>query len=135
MNFWKGLGIFFGGIIAIFLVMYMIPSSRAVINEYIFDIRSVDEETDYENRERVETLARTQVAAYDLNVRYYNDYMDYYEDETDATLKAQYLTDARIYKDRANAAATQYNEIMTENSFVWKGNIPDDLPASLPYIG
>lgn len=35
---------------------------------------------------------------------------------------------------RANKTASTYNNYILENSFVWSGNVPDDIAKELDYI-
>lgn len=35
---------------------------------------------------------------------------------------------------RANKTAASYNEYILKNSYVWDGNIPQDIKESLPYL-
>ena len=37
-------------------------------------------------------------------------------------------------KMRANSTASTYNEYIRKNSYVWEGNVPEDIDQELPYV-
>ncbi len=127
----KKIGIVLITIIVILLVgfgvAYAIPSSRESINEYFFRLEQVDQETDYENRKMVEDTARAMITNYKVYEWEYNTYR-VFDVGTDEYQRA---IDAKL---QANRIASSYNNYITQNSFVWSGNLPDDIPPTLPLI-
>lgn len=122
-----GILAFFLMLLVIFGVAYAIPGSRAAINEYFFLIERVDEETDYENRKKVEDTARAMIATYTARKLEYEQYKDFESGTPE-------YTRALDAKTAANNTASAYNNYITQNSFVWEGNLPSDIPNILPYI-
>ena len=60
--------------VVLLVIAFLIPGSRAVINEYIFGIRRVDEQINYNNRKSVEDTARSVIVNYNT---YKNEYEMY----------------------------------------------------------
>ena len=110
-----GAGIFFG----------FTPAGREIITGYHHDMEKA-EENNYENRKRVEETCRAYVASYNADKAGY----EQYKDSTDA----YYYNLAQSYRQRANSTATTYNEYFTKNSYVFKDNVPSDLPTRLELI-
>lgn len=115
---------------AILVIAYLIPGSRAVINEYIFGIRMVDEQINYNNRKSVEDTARSVIVNYNTYRNEYELYKDYCN-KTEEKSKCQRALDSKFL---ANQAAEQYNEYVQKNNYIFKGNLPRDTPAYLEKI-
>lgn len=98
------------------------PTGRTVWNNYVHGLNKADE-VSYETRKHVEDTARAYIANYNTDVNIYLTYCDS-EDEN----KREYAEAARM---RAIATANSYNEYLRKNSYVWKDNIPNDLPYTL----
>lgn len=110
-----GTGIFFGAT----------PIGRQLITGYNYDMEKAGE-NNYENRRMVEEQCRAYIASYKADKLGYEQYKD-----SDSELERSW---AQSYKQRANRTAATYNEYMTKNSYVFKDNLPWDIPASLPYL-
>lgn len=110
-----GAGIFFGAT----------PVGRQIITGYNYDMEKAGE-NNYENRRMVEEQCRAYIASYKADKLGYEQYKD-----SESDLERSW---AQSYKQRANRTAATYNEYMTKNSYVFKGNIPEDLPLSLAYL-
>lgn len=110
-----GVGIFFGAT----------PIGRQLITGYNYDMEKAGE-NNYENRRMVEEQCRAYIASYKADKLGYEQYKD-----SDSELERSW---AQSYKQRANRTAATYNEFMTKNSYVFKDNLPWDIPASLPYL-
>ena len=110
-----GVGVFFGAT----------PLGREIVTGYRHDLDKAGE-NDYENRRMVEEQCRAYIASYKADKLGYEQYKD-----SASELERSW---AQAYKQRANRTAATYNEYMTKNSYVFKGNVPADLPASLPYL-
>lgn len=110
-----GAGIFFGAT----------PVGRQIITGYNYDMEKAGE-NNYENRRMVEEQCRSYIASYKADKLGYEQYKD-----SESELERSW---AQSYKQRANRTAATYNEYMTKNSYVFKGNIPWDIPLSLTYL-
>ena len=108
--------------VVLLVIAFLIPGSRAVINEYIFGIRRVDEQINYNNRKSVEDTARSVIVNYNTYKNEYEMYKNYCEKPED---KSKLL---------ANQAAEQYNEYLQKNNYIFKGNLPRDIPVYLEKI-
>lgn len=107
----------------------VVPSFRATINEFQFRRDVVDAETDYTNRKNVEDQARSMIANYNYATQEYNTYKDFVG--TDDKARAQRALDS---KSSANKTAAAYNEYLTKNNYIFRGNLPNDIPYTLPYL-
>lgn len=105
------------------------PSFRTWVNEFQFRRDVVDAETDYTNRKGVEDQARAMLANYNYAMQEYNSYKEFLG--TDDKARAQRALDA---KSNANKTVAAYNEYLTKNNYVFKGNLPSDIPSFLPYV-
>lgn len=110
-----GAGIFFG----------CTPTGRRIITGYDYAMEKAGE-NNYENRKKVEETCRAYVASYNADKAGY----EQYKDSTDE----YYYNLAQSYRQRANSTATTYNEYFTKNSYVFKDNVPSDLPTRLELI-
>lgn len=117
-----------GKIILIAVVVLLVGGlvSIAFNNGYDFLSRKIDDSTNYETIKKVEDTCRAMIAAYTSDKLRYETYAT-----SDSAEKQGWAEQAKI---RANATAAKYNEYYLKNSFVWKGNIPDDIASELPYI-
>ena len=95
---------------------------RAIWNTYWHDVQKSDEIT-YDMRREVENTARSYISSYNTDVDIYNTYCN----SDDENLKA-YAESARM---RAIQTANSYNEFLQKNSYVWRDNMPEDLPNTL----
>ena len=110
-----GAGIFFGAT----------PVGRQIITGYNYDMEKAGE-NNYDNRRMVEEQCRSYIASYKADKLGYEQYKD-----SESELERSW---AQSYKQRANRTAATYNEYITKNSYVFKGNIPWDIPLSLAYL-
>ena len=111
-----GLPIFFGAT----------PTGKALWNNWFFAVQKADDATNYVTRKEVEDTCRAMMASYTSDKLIYEQYKDIDNEE-----KQSWAEQARM---RANKTAASYNEYILKNSFVWEGNVPADIAASLPYI-
>lgn len=102
------------------------PSGRAAWNTYFHAVQKADDSTRYETRRKVEDACRAMIASYTSDVMTYEQYKD-----RDSEEKQSWAEQARM---RANKTAASYNEYILKNSYVWDGNIPQDIKESLPYL-
>ena len=111
-----GAGIFFGAT----------PAGRAIIAGYHHDLTKAEEDNNYQNRKAVEDTCRAYIASYKADKAAYEQYKDSDDD--------YYKRLAESYRTRANSTAMTYNEYFLKNSYVWKGNVPEDIVSELPLI-
>ena len=112
-------------VIAIIVVLFFGATAigRTVWNTYWHDVEKADDNTSYENRKKVEDTARAYISSYNADVDIYNTYCN----DKNENMKS-YAESARI---RAIQTANSYNDYLQKNSYVWAGNMPDDLPSTL----
>ena len=111
-----GLSIFFG----------MTYTGREIWNNYRHGLQQVDDATLYRTRRQVEDTARAMQANYTADVLTWEQYKD-----SDSKEQQGWASAARM---RANRTAATYNEYILKNSYVWEGNIPDDILQELEYL-
>ena len=102
------------------------PAGVATWNNWFYNVQKADDATNYETRKEVEDSCRAMVASYEADKLAYEQYKDR-EDKDGQSIAAQ-------AKMRANRTATNYNNYVLKNSFVWEGNIPADILTELPII-
>lgn len=102
------------------------PTGKALWNNWFFAVQKADDATNYATRKEVEDTCRAMMASYTSDKLTYEQYKG-----SDNEEKQSWAEQARM---RANKTAASYNEYILKNSFVWEGNVPADIAASLPYI-
>ena len=95
-------------------------------NKVNFIDRKIDDATNYETIKKVEDTCRSMISSYKTDVATYNLYKD-----SDNSEKQGWAEQAKM---RANKTANTYNEYILKNSFVWQGNVPDDIYKSLDVL-
>ena len=100
------------------------PVGRGVFSRYEHDLTKEEQDNNYANRKAVEDSARATLTDYNRNLALYNQYKD---DESDFGKQM-----AAAYKTQAITDATKYNDYITKNRYLWKDNLPPDLPNFLP---
>ena len=113
-------------IAVVFTVTVFVPWARGAVNEYDHTLQKIDDSTLYETRKQVEDTCRATIASYQSDVLTYEQYKD-----SDDPEQRSWAASAKI---RANKAAIIYNEYIMKNSYVFDGNIPDDIESELPII-
>ena len=126
-KFFAGVGIAFLLVLFVGLPIFFgaTPAGREIWNEWRYSLEKVDEKT-YENQKEVEDACRAMIASYNQDKLVY----EQYKDSTDAE-QISWANNARI---RANNTASTYNNYILKNSYVWKGNVPNDIYLELAYI-
>lgn len=108
------------------LFFTVVPSGRAVWNSYQHTMHKVDDATLYQTRKKVEDSCRAMISSYTSDILTY----DQYKDSAD-TEKQGWAEQAKM---RANKTAASYNEYVLKNSYVWEGNVPNDIRKQLDYM-
>lgn len=108
------------------LMIILTPIGRSMWNERIHDVQTADDATNYETRKQVEDTCRAMIASYEADRMTYEQYKD-------SSITEQ-LSWAEQAKMRANRTASTYNNYILENSYVWAGNVPEDIDSELLYL-
>lgn len=92
----------------------------------VYSVKKVDDATSYTTRKEVEDSCRAMIASYT------SDYMVWNQlHESEDGFERSVATQVKI---RCNKTAATYNEYVLKNSYVWNGNVPDDISDELAYI-
>lgn len=102
------------------------PTGRLTFNAYTHTIQKVDDSTSYETRKKVEDTCRASIASYNTDKTTYLQYKD-----SESELERSWASQAKM---RANKTANIYNEYILKNSYVFEGNIPNDIYMELEII-
>lgn len=113
-------------ICAILVLIILTPIGRSMWNEWMHDVQTADDATNYETRKQVEDTCRAMIAYYEADRMTYEQYKD-------SSITEQ-LSWAEQAKMRANRTASTYNNYILENSYVWAGNVPEDIDSKLMYL-
>lgn len=108
------------------MVVPAIPSGRAALNTWQHELQKVDDATRYETRKQVEDTCRATIVSYETDRLTWLQYKD--------SESAEQRGWADAAKIRANKAALTYNEYFLKNSYVFEGNIPEDIREELPLL-
>lgn len=124
------LGKIAAGLVALALIALLVascvPSTRAGLNLWQYDLQKVDDVTRYQTRKQVEDTCRAIIVSYEADRLAWEQYKD-----SDSAEQRGWADAAKL---RANKAAVTYNEYILKNSFVFEGNIPDDIRAELELL-
>lgn len=113
-------------LIVAMLFFTFVPSGRAILNNYWHTMHKVDDATLYQTRKKVEDSCRAMISSYTSDILTYEQYKDSADTE-----KQGWAEQAKM---RANKTAASYNEYVLKNSYVWEGNVPNDIRKQLDYI-
>ena len=128
-----------GGIIATVLISILVviligvliyftctPSGVAAWNNWKHGLQEVDDKTNYETLKQVEDTCRAMITQYNSDKLTYLTYK-----ESDKEFEQDLATQAKI---RANNTASEYNNYILKNKYVWKDAVPADIYMTLEYI-
>lgn len=101
-------------------------SGRAAWNLWFGSVQKVDDATNYKTRKQVEDTCRAMISSYEADRLTWEQYKD-----SDSEEKQGWAEQAKM---RANKTAATYNNFILENSYVWSGNVPDDIKDELGYL-
>ena len=122
----KVLSYIVGALVIVLILFFFTPLGRAVYNNYFFEVQKVDDSTNYKTKKKVEDTCRAMISSYEADKLTYEQYKD-----SDNEEKQSWAEQAKM---RANKTAATYNNYILENSFVWEGNVPEDIRSQLDYI-
>lgn len=108
------------------LFFALAPAGRAIWNMHQYTLHKVDDATLYQTRKKVEDSCRAMISSYTSDIMTYEQYKD-----SANTEKQSWAEQAKM---RANKTAASYNEYVLKNSYVWDGNVPNDIRKQLDYI-
>ena len=114
------------GIIFTFVYFTGTPSGRVAINTWHYNLRKADDATLYNTRKNVENTCRAMIASYTSDKLKYEQYA-----KSDDKEQINWGEQAKI---RANQTAATYNNYILKNSYVFEGNIPEDIRSVLEYL-
>ena len=119
---------FFAGFLFLILVALILFAApiRGIVNTWRFGIQKADDITSYQTIKRVEDTCRAMIASYNADALTY----DQYRAESNAEKKSW----GEQAKMKANRTASNYNNYVLQNSFVWRDGIPQDIKRELPYL-
>lgn len=92
-------------------------------NKTTYIDKKIDDATNYDTIKKVEDTCRSMISSYKTDKATYQQYKN-----SDNSEKQSWAEQAKM---RANKTANTYNEYILKNSFVWKGNVPDDIEQKL----
>lgn len=107
------------------VLAFTAPARTALTNTLDYATQKVNDRTNYNTIKQVEDTCRAMQASYEA------DRMTYEQYKGEEGEKANWAEQAKM---RANRTAASYNEYILKNSFVWEGNVPNDIKQSLDYL-
>lgn len=113
-------------IVGLSLYFSLTPSGKATWNNWFHAVQKADDDTNYETLKKVEDTCRSMIASYNSDKLTYEQYKD-----SDNEEKQGWAEQAKM---RANKTASTYNNYILKNSYIWKGNVPEDIYMELAYI-
>lgn len=96
-------------------------------NQVDYVNQKIDDATNYETRKEVEDSCRAMIASYEADKLTWEQYKD-----SESSEQRSWADQAKM---RANRTAATYNNYILKNSYVWSGNIPEDILSELETIG
>lgn len=119
------------GIILILIIMTVVGTFAGWFNTWFsnkveYVDRKIENRTSYDTRKKVEDTCRSMIASYKTDKATYEMYK-----VSDNEEKQSWAEQAKM---RANKTANSYNEYILKNSYVFDGNIPNDIDANLQIV-
>ena len=113
-------------ILAAIIFFTWTPDGRAIWNNWHHAVQESDDSTRYETRRQVEDSCRSMIASYESDRLTWMQYRDSFN-----VTQRSWADQAKI---RANRTASTYNNYVLRNSYVWEGNVPEDIRNQLDYL-
>lgn len=88
--------------------------------------QKIDDRTNYDTRKTVEDSCRAMIASYESDKLTWMQYK-----ASDDSEQKSWGEQAKM---RANRTASNYNNYVLKNSYVWDGNIPADIRSELEFL-
>jgi hypothetical protein len=118
------------GILTFLLIFALLfafsPEIRGVFNRKAYEVQKVDDATNYATLKKIEDTALNMITNYGSDKLFYEQYVN--------SAKPEEQSWAMQAKARANRTAVMYNVYITENHYLWKDGLPDNLRIKLPTI-
>lgn len=102
------------------------PGGIAISNIYKETLQKVDDRTSYDTKKKVEDTCRAYITQYKTNKTTYEQYKD-----SDSELERSWAQSAKM---QANKTVNIYNEYILKNSYVFDGNVPEDIKMELEIL-
>lgn len=114
--------------VCIGLILFFAANPFGVMawNSWFGLVQKADDATNHETLKQVEDTCRSMIASYEADRLTYEQYKNSEDDEQQSW--------AEQAKMRANRTASTYNNYILENSYVWSGNVPNDIDSELDYL-
>ena len=114
--------------VCIGLILFFAANPFGVMswNSWFGLVQKADDATNYETLKQVEDTCRSMIASYEADRLTYEQYKNSEDDEQRSW--------AEQAKMRANRTTSTYNNYILENSYVWSGNVPEDIDSELDYL-
>lgn len=109
-----------------FTLFTLTPGGKMITNTYNNILQKVDDRTSYETRKEVENYCRAAISSYKTDKLTYEQYKN-----SSSELERSWASQAKM---RANKTANIYNEYILKNSYVFEGNIPEDINMKLEIL-
>jgi hypothetical protein len=119
-------GLFLIALIGLSIWFSATPSGKAVWNNWWYGVQKADDDTNYKTLKEVEDTCRAMISSYNADKLTYEQYKD-----SESELERSWANSAKM---RANQTASTYNNYILKNSYVWKGNVPNDIYMNLEYL-
>ena len=100
--------------------------SHYIDNKVEYAHNKIEEATSYEVKKEVEDTCRAMISSYEADRMTYEQYKDSENSE-----QKSWADQAKM---RANRTASNYNNYILKNSYVWKGNVPADIRETLDVL-
>ena len=119
------------GTLAVILILVMIyflavPVGRIAFNRWQYSLHKIDDAIVYQTRKQVEDTCRAMIASYTTDKLKYEQYAN--------SESAEQRGWGEQAKMRANQTVASYNEYVLKNSYVFRGNIPEDIMTEMEYL-
>ena len=113
-------------VLGVIVFITLTPIGRSIWNTNMHAVQKTDDATNYQTLKKVEDNCRAMIASYTEDKLIWEQYRD-----SDSKEQRSWADQAKI---RANSTATNYNEFVLKNSYVWKDNVPEDIRKELEYL-
>lgn len=107
-------------------IVFTIFGDTWLFNTIGYQVHKIDDATNYNTKKAVEDSCRAMIASYEADKLVWEQYKD--------SEKSEQQSWADQAKMRANRTASTYNNYILKNSYVWSGNIPEDILEELETI-
>ena len=116
------------GLLLFALIFFFAANPLRVMswNSWFGLVQRADDATNYDTLKQVEDTCRSMISSYESDRMTYEQYKD-----SDSSEEQSWAEQAKM---RANRTASTYNNYILENSYVWEGNVPDDIDDQLDYL-